>query len=247
MNVVEVVRGLWLRVELSRSGRPSGYLRRDDAIPTGSEPETTDREQRSSLKNMPSLPSPSPTGEESSLTREADTILRSVPLVSGASTAAFAAAEASRLNSWGRFDRIQLLRMEALSREGLQAMKQKEYQKAVGAYETILTIDPDNFSALFNLAGAYYELNQPDTAIEYSIRAIRRNAQSGMYFVVASAYVKKGDRQRAFSWLGKAIEGGFTDRGMIQENFATFQNDPVYHALIQKLSCINFWRISLVS
>ncbi|MBI3300647.1 MAG: tetratricopeptide repeat protein [Deltaproteobacteria bacterium] len=184
-----------------------------------------------------SVPLPSPSEEVSNLTKETDAILKSVSPVSKDAAAAFAAAEVSRLTSLGRrLERLQRLRLETFSRQGLQAHQQKRYREAIEAYETLLTIDPDNFAALFNLAGAYYELNQPDTTIEYAIRAIRRNADPGLYFVVASAYVKKGDKERAFSWLERAIKGGFADRAMIQENFATLQNEPVYRALMQRLS-----------
>lgn len=110
-----------------------------------------------------------------------------------------------------------------------------------------MSYDPDNFSALANTAGGYYEINQPDAAIEYAIRAIRRCPTPSEFFVVGSAYAKKGDKKRALSWLEAAIKGGLfeqypgsnwgshTVRQAIEENFAPLRNDPAYVSLMQQL------------
>lgn len=126
-------------------------------------------------------------------------------------------------------------------------MHQKRFQEAIEASKVVLSYDPDNFSTLANTAGAYYELNQPDPAIEYAIRAIRRCPDPSVYFAVASAYVKKGDKERAFSWLRAAIRGGLAEqrpgqswgsatvRQAIEENFAPLRNDSVYVSLMREL------------
>lgn len=231
--------GDYLRVQ-SKKGNPPGYIARQDIA------RTQGGEQQAAVEK--SVPEVDQQGEVSPFTREADAILRSVVPISKSAQSAFVISERSRVATLvGRLDSTQRTTLDSSGRQGVQAMHQKRYQTAIEASKVVLSYDPDNFSSLHNTAGAYYELNQPDAAIEYAIRAIRRCPTPDIYFVVASAYVKKGDKERAFSWLRAAIKGGLADqrsgpswgsytvRQAIEDNFAPLQNDPVYVSLLREL------------
>ena len=126
--------------------------------------------------------------------------------------------------------------MRILWERNRQAATARRYAEVTALNEEILTLDPDNYGALANVAGGYYETNRLSDSLNLALKAIRIFPDSNVYFIVASTFVKAGERDRAFAWLDQAVRGGFSEPSMIQANFGAFRDDPRYTALMQQAS-----------
>jgi hypothetical protein len=124
--------------------------------------------------------------------------------------------------------------ISSLSARGREAVRLRKYAGAIDAYERLLKIDGRNFEALTNLAGAYYELRELDNALQYAAKALQRIAAPGVFFIVASAYARKGERDEALAWLEKSLQGGFAETTMIRENFKRYESEAAYMSLLER-------------
>ncbi len=88
-------------------------------------------------------------------------------------------------------------------RNGNEAYNKQQYQQAASIYGTVLTKDPDNSTAAFNLGNTYYRTNKPDDAINVYDKAIEHSSDNS---VKARAYYNKGVALQKQNKLPDCIE-----------------------------------------
>ena len=93
-----------------------------------------------------------------------------------------------------------------------------------------IEIDPEDYYAYGTLGGAYAMLNEFDLSIEYSTKASQLiPALPDSYIQMVYAYARKGDKDRAFESLQKAVDRGYKDIDHIKNDKdlpEDFRNDP---------------------
>jgi hypothetical protein len=212
--------GEYVKVE-SRKGNAPGYVARQALAPAQREAVTTGESSVSSF-------SASGVSQE-----RADTILTSTRPLVGEAQLACRATDRAKLAGLGR---VRVMRLKPIRDRALEAMRQGRYHDAISAYELLLQAGPDFLEVLMGLARAHHEMHQPNPAIEHATRAIERCALPEAYFIVASSFLQKGDKKRALAWLDVSLQGGFRERQRIETHFSTLKNDPMYVALLRRLS-----------
>lgn len=128
-----------------------------------------------------------------------------------------------------------LVQIRLLASLGDAALQAKDWRRCVDVYTQLQAYDTNNYTALFNLAACFYNLGEVDTAIDRALRAINQIPDPGLYFTVASSYVKKRDPDRAFAWLERALQGGFRQVAWIENNFAPYRDDPRYQPIVNSV------------
>ncbi len=110
-----------------------------------------------------------------------------------------------------------------------------EWREVIDSYEKILTIDPQDWGAFLMLANSYNGVGNPDKSLEYAAKALDKVRYNVLFAIVADAYGKKGDKYKAFSWLEKALKGGFTmSKENFDKTFEQYQYDSQYNELLKK-------------
>lgn len=82
-----------------------------------------------------------------------------------------------------------------------------ELQRAVRELEECRKLDPQDAHVYYALGGAYFELNQPEKAIQSyeEFQNLYKGTDSG-YIEIAKYYLEKNDQEKAVEYLKKAIE-----------------------------------------
>ncbi|HVN06190.1 MAG TPA: tetratricopeptide repeat protein [Bryobacteraceae bacterium] len=104
---------------------------------------------------------------------------------------------------------------------GTAYFAQKKYKDAVQAYDTALRLDPE----VFEHRNSYGVLLQE--------RAVDERAK--FHYYLARAYAKEGQKDRAFEYIRKALEEGFTDRKKLMQDpeFAAYRDLPEFKELLR--------------
>lgn len=110
-----------------------------------------------------------------------------------------------------------------------------KWKEAAAAYESITGRRPDDGRAHYYLGFCRLQGGELDGALAAFERAreLKRWLPQTAYYT-ASAYALKGDKERAFEWLGQAIKLGFTDKETIRtdEKLSSLREDPRFKNLI---------------
>lgn len=165
-------------------------------------------------------------------------MLGNLPIASDEEFKKFKEGEKSRsTKAMGFFD---YLKVGKLRREAAKANNSRNWQEVVNAYQKILAMDPQDWGAFLMLANTYTNMGAPDKGLEYAAKALQKVRYNVLFVIVADSYGKKSNKDRALSWLEKALKGGFTmSIKDFDETFPQYSNDPQYNALLKKYGIIS--------
>jgi len=114
--------------------------------------------------------------------------------------------------------------------EGIIAFHDKDYKSVIISYKKVLDIAPEDFAANANIGGAYLGLHEFDLAFQYLNKATLINPERPEPYVnMSCAHAMKGDKDRAFRSLQKAVDRGYKNIEHIKNDTdlpEDFRNDP---------------------
>ncbi len=116
--------------------------------------------------------------------------------------------------------------------------RKQDWAKAASAYEEIVMQNVKDGRAWFNLGFSLHSLGKYDQSIPAFERAAELGEQKpAAIYNVACGYSLKNDKDKAFDWLKKAMDAGFTDENKINSDsdLDNLRNDPRYKALFKKV------------
>lgn len=85
-------------------------------------------------------------------------------------------------------------------------MDEKRYSEAVTELRNVIEVNPDNFGALHNLGGSYYQLKNFKDAAHFWENAVRIKKDAQTYQLLGSAYYNLGDFNDAIDSYRKSIK-----------------------------------------
>jgi Flp pilus assembly protein TadD len=147
------------------------------------------------------------------------------PLLCGLLTASACARE-------GGVDR------EALRREANLAVQAENWDAAAASFRKLTEADPGDGDAWHMLGYSLHSGGRIDEALPAHLRATEfPQVASTAAYNAACAYARKGDPDRAFEWLEKAIGFGFAQAEVaeIDPDLETLRADPRFEALVARL------------
>jgi len=180
-----------------------------------------------------------PSGTPEKVTTETELEkLGALPVASDEQFKFFIEGEKARIRDRGPSDNAS--KISKLRKEATEANRSHRWQEVIDAYQKILAIDPEDWSAFLMLANSYNGVGSPDKSLEYALKALEKVRYKVLFAIVAEAYGKKGNKDKALLWLERALRGGFT---MGAENFfknsPQYSNDPEYNALLRKYGIVS--------
>jgi tetratricopeptide (TPR) repeat protein len=133
--------------------------------------------------------------------------------------------------------------VEVLNNIGTVEYARQHYESALDEYQRALKIRPESATVLLNMGACLFDLKRYDEAMKATQRALeldpklldrtagfgtliqmsRRNDPT-VSFYYAKIYASQGEKERAISYLNRALDEGFTDYDKIR-------TDPVFRVL----------------
>jgi tetratricopeptide (TPR) repeat protein len=95
--------------------------------------------------------------------------------------------------------------------------KAENWPEAVKAFEAVTKSEPGNGTAWLRLGSALHSLGRYEEAIRASQRAVEILKGPVPMFNLARSYARIKEKEKAFDWLGKAIDAGFFTAARIRE------------------------------
>lgn len=86
-----------------------------------------------------------------------------------------------------------------------------DWPKAASAYGEVINKEPDNMAAIFRQAYALHAMGKYNEAIEGYLKLNAKGGGPVVSYNLACAYSLTGEKAKAFEWLEKAAEAGFSD------------------------------------
>lgn len=107
-----------------------------------------------------------------------------------------------------------------LEKQAQAATSEQRWADAAAAYRKLTELDPKNGHA-WHMAGFTLHMDgKLDEALPFHVKATEfPQSRPVASYNVACVHALKGDKEKAFEWLGKAVEAGFT-------NLEHITNDP---------------------
>ena len=143
---------------------------------------------------------------------------------------------------------------EAINNLGTVHYARKSYRRAIGSYKKALRLSPQSASIYSNIGTAYFarkdykkalEAYQQALAIDPEVfehrssfgvmlqeRSVEERAK--FHYYLAKTYAKAGMKDRAFTYIRKALEEGFAERHKLMEDpeFSAYRDLPEFKDLI---------------
>jgi Tfp pilus assembly protein PilF len=95
-----------------------------------------------------------------------------------------------------------------------------EYDKAQKEYEKALSNDTGNLNAMKGLAAVYSQKHEHEQALKTLQNMIQIQPRNpDIQYNIACVYAKQGMQEKALLWLRRAVENGF-------RNIQVIENDP---------------------
>ena len=155
--------------------------------------------------------------------------------------------QSQKLNEAERYYREALKQnpyfLEVLNNIGTVEYARQRYQSALEQYEKALKIRPESPTILLNMGACLFDMKRYDEALKATQHAIEidprvlerasgfgtliqtsRRSDPMVSFYFAKIYAAQGDKERAISYLNRALDEGFKE-------FDKIKTDPVFHAL----------------
>jgi len=118
----------------------------------------------------------------------------------------------SALRYWSRHEeRVgEAVDIRMLTSIGNCYRKLKSFEDGLPYFDKALTMQDDNFYALFGMADCYRGLRQPEKALEYWKRILSRDPTNRVILTRAGdAYKNQGEHEEAMNYYQKALEVGY--------------------------------------
>jgi hypothetical protein len=114
--------------------------------------------------------------------------------------------------------------------------QQQDWANAAKVYESITKLEPANAGAWGRLGGSLLSLGKYDRAVEALKRSVEINAQPTTMYNLAAAYARLNDKEKAFEWLDKAVQAGFSNLPLMttDEDLASLRGAARFKDLISK-------------
>lgn len=93
----------------------------------------------------------------------------------------------------------------------------QKWEEAAKAYEAITRAQPANQRAWYRLAYALHANGQYSAAVE-AYQKIVANNNPTVFYNLACAYARLNDKDKAFEWLNKAVNAGFTQPAQLNSD-----------------------------
>ena len=91
--------------------------------------------------------------------------------------------------------------------EACTQMMRADYQGAINLFEQVVSADPSNHAAMYNIARLSVEFREYDKAIEYAIQALDMHQENAWYYhTLGNAYELKGDYNRAIETYQRLVK-----------------------------------------
>jgi tetratricopeptide repeat protein len=118
---------------------------------------------------------------------------------------------------------------EAAFRDGQTAVQGKEFMDAVAAFQKATEADPGFGRAWHMLGYSLHAAGKLDEALKIHLKATEfPDVAPVATYNVACVHSLKGDKDKAFEWLGKAVALGFGDGAQLanDSDFDNIRDDP---------------------
>jgi len=118
------------------------------------------------------------------------------------------------------------------------AERERDFDAAVATYRSLIAADAGDAGAWLRLGAALHRQQRYDDAIPAYLEAAKDVAQRPeALFELACAYARTGQKERALAATEKAIEAGFNDRRIWEndEDLAGLRQDPRFRASLAGL------------
>jgi tetratricopeptide (TPR) repeat protein len=143
----------------------------------------------------------------------------------------------------------------ALNNLGAVDLMQRKYKPAAGYFKRALAMDESSAATHVNLAEAWLGMGQTDRAMTEYGRALELDAdvltssedgtiaqvstpeqRARIAYMIAKAYMKRGNIEGALDYLGRAKEGHFPDMAKVysDEDFAALWQDPRLAKIVRR-------------
>lgn len=105
--------------------------------------------------------------------------------------------------------------LERLHREGREAMERDRHEEAIRNFESILQIDPEDYTVFDGLAISLYEMKDYEPAKEYALLAMQH--QTGDYIELLELYLSIAIQLQQYDEVELTIQG-LLEQGIIPED-----------------------------
>jgi peptidase M23-like protein/tetratricopeptide repeat protein len=126
--------------------------------------------------------------------------------------------------------------------DALALYRAGKFAEAAKAYETVTRQEPDNGTAWYQWGQSLWEIGETARAVEVLQKAdpllsAMPMMQAGVRFRVGRAYARLKEREKAFEWLGRAMDSGFPNFQLFSTDpdVATLKGDPRYQKIYDQL------------
>ena len=147
--------------------------------------------------------------------------------------------------------------LEVLNNIGTVEYARQRYENALDQYEKALKIRPESPTILLNMGACLFDMKRYDEALRATQRAIEidpkfmdrasgfgtliqtsRRSDPMVSFYFAKIYAVQGEKERAISYLNRALDEGFKDFDKIKGDpvFMRMAADEAYIKLMDRIS-----------
>jgi len=120
------------------------------------------------------------------------------------------------------------------AQEALAYFQNQDWVNAAKAYQTITEREPNNGPAWFRLGHSLHSMGKYQEAAKAYHRAIEINKNPVAMYNLACAYARANDKEKAFEWLTRAMQAGFsqTQQVRIDEDLVSLRDDARFKEAI---------------
>jgi tetratricopeptide (TPR) repeat protein len=131
--------------------------------------------------------------------------------------------------------------IEESFQDGQKALKQGDYEGAVGAFKRVLALDPTLIEAEVNLGLAYQSLSQYDLAVSHLAKALRERPNLvPINVIVGMDYLKLNSPGRAIPFLEHALKLDPSNRDAYDALSSAYLRQEKYQAAAEEFRQIAF-------
>lgn len=112
----------------------------------------------------------------------------------------------------------------------------KDWKAAAAAYAAIYKADQENRAAAFRMAFAFHSMGEYQRAID-GYMELSDPGGPVIFYNLGCAYARLGRTERAFAWMDRAAEAGFSEVKLVgeDEDLATLRNDNRFAGFVQRV------------
>jgi hypothetical protein len=116
----------------------------------------------------------------------------------------------------------------------------QKWAEAARSFEAITRVEPSNARAWTRLGSALLSKGDYQQAAKALHRAVELNNHPAAMYNLACAYSRLNEKDRAFEWLGKSLDAGFSQPGLIASDpdLARLREDARYREVAARIDKI---------